>query len=108
MYGLSRSGLRSIKDYIKAHPGALNEFHSHRKTNENLMEHEDFAVSYLFNQATGYPMVSLSTIGKNYRFIKKPFDRNLISIYQAKFKHQFKELKNFYYTKDAFERSIKL
>ena len=85
-----------MMSHIKTHPKFLEENHCHRKNNENLMDHEDFAISYLFKQSTGFPMVATQLIGENFNTLKMPYDTNLISIHLVKFTRQYKELRNYF------------
>merc|ERR1712129_232286 len=55
LYGMNRIGLAQINKYFDSHPNITGE--KHMANNANLMKHEDFMVSYVYREATGYPVV---------------------------------------------------
>jgi len=57
IYGFNNFALKAVNRYFRRDPKVVSEMHPHPTTGSNLMEHEDYMISYVYNKATKLPIV---------------------------------------------------
>jgi len=104
LYGMNKEGLIATTKFILDHPNTYKEKHmSMWKADRNLMEHEDYMVSYAFRNATNYPVIHHPNIF-NFEVEKSglgSFEFPVISYHKLKSKDKFEKYEGYFYFRNG-------
>lgn len=100
-YGMSKAGLDSTLSYLSKHAETYKEYiENDRAPGENLILHEDFFTSYIFQKATGFPSISMPDVSVSTNLIH-PNPIEHISVHKAKPCQRYYSIEDSFYDQNG-------